>query len=592
MSDIIFSFGDFEIEIPQNSTFVKGKLSENFGDDLDQKINTYLNRNDSQVINSFILPVSLTGNFFDFSGLIFAHHIRLSRNLKCCNVKIAIYGTLEITELLRLTPLSKILITENVFYIDVAKYSFEEFKELINEKSNKINFQSILNQIQILPPSNYEDNHHSVDNEFALIQWSIQNGSYDSLPDDFKKEFDSRLYFKYLRAKNPISHLEIEATDNIQVEKSVNIILIDDEAKKGWNKFYELFFQKISDKIHFRDINIDFKDANSKDRDEFIANIVTEIAKNDPDIILLDLRLMDVDFINEKEPNQLTGIKILEKIKELNKGIQVIITTASNKVWNFKYANQKGAIDFVIKDGFENPEKKIQDLKRTIQFAAKRAVFLKGIGKSIGEIKDLINQNKYINKSISKFTSNLNLAFELLDLSCEIDGKAKYFAYSYLQFFICIEEFLKMKEIFSYENNKCYVNNTILVARKEDTSEQWETSIRFVEKPYPSYYTQQKNRTNKLNPNNTDFKMASVLIYMFNLKDSNSLNWPQIREIRNQKVAHPEKGNVKPENINQLLKFINYIFDSENLADKIEKMSLTDSISTEDLKKLKDKLQN
>ncbi len=393
MSDIIFSFGDFEIEIPQNSTFEKGKLSENFGDDLDQRINTYLNRNDSELINSFILPVSLTGNFFDFSGLIFAHHIRLSRNLKCCDVKVAFYGTLELTELLRLSPLARILITENVFYIDIAKHSFEEIIELIASKSKKINFQSILNQIQISPPSNYDGNHHSVDNEFALIQWSIQNGSYESLPDDFKKEFDSLLYFKYLRAKNPLSHLEIKTFEKIQLETSIKILLIDDESRKGWKDFYEFFFQKLSNKIDFQDIDIDFKNSNSLDRNELISTIISEIKKIDPDIILLDLRLLDIDIDNEKEPNQLTGIKILEKIKEVNNGIQVIVTTASNKVWNFKYANQKGALDYIIKNGFESPEVTLKKIRATIEYASIRAIYLKPIYNKM--IKSLNSWNEY-----------------------------------------------------------------------------------------------------------------------------------------------------------------------------------------------------
>jgi hypothetical protein len=175
-----------------------------------------------------------------------------------------------------------------------------------------------------------------------------------------------------------------------------------------------------------------------------------------------------------------------------------------------------------------------------------------------------------------------------LDLSSEIPKKEKYFAYSYLQFFICIEEYLKIKEIFDLKDNKCYVNKSILVARKDLFKEQWTSSIKFVEKQNPSHYILKENLTTKLNPNQTDFKMSSVLIYFFNLNTSNSKNWPKIREIRNQKAAHPEQGNVTQENIIQLLDFLFFIFNSKNSNTEGGKISLPDISTSEELKKLQE----
>jgi hypothetical protein len=91
------------------------------------------------------LPVGLAGGNKRYfittkDGIITSMNLEDNYGAKKVNVNFAaqteteMEKTLETTELLRLTPLSKILITENVFYIDVAKYSFEEIKELINEK--------------------------------------------------------------------------------------------------------------------------------------------------------------------------------------------------------------------------------------------------------------------------------------------------------------------------------------------------------------------------------------------------------------------------------------------------------------------------
>jgi CheY-like chemotaxis protein len=377
MTPTLFYSEDIANWLPIKSSFKKGKLAENYNDDLDQIINTYLLENDSEDINPFILPISLNGIFFDFSGLIFAHHIRLTRNIKCCDTTIVLYGTLEVEQLLRLTPLARILLTDNVLYFNISNFSFEEIIKSAQEHYTIFDFIRFIKQIQIDPPSNYEGNHHSADNEFALIQWSKYIGCYNILPNEFKKEFDSRLFLKYLRAKNTVIEGYTKNQISISTDGSVNVLLIDDEARKGWKEFYSSLFSNSSKKIKFEDSNIDFKVPNISD----VINSLVEskVIQFKPDIVLLDLRLLDSDFDNDTSPSELTGLKILEKIKEINKGIQVIITTASNKAWNFNLAKQKGAYDFIIKDGLEDPKIAITKLCQTIENACKRSLYLKPI---------------------------------------------------------------------------------------------------------------------------------------------------------------------------------------------------------------------
>jgi CheY-like chemotaxis protein len=377
--NILFSIKDFNLGSNNNTFFEIDKLSEgNYDDDIDQLIHSFLLKRAGNKIDSFTIPISLSNNFMEFSGLLLAHHIRLSREFKFCDVPIVFYGGLKLEQLLRLTPLARVLLTTNVFYVEISKYSFDDIqKSLEGYKTELFDINTFLDQIQIKPPANY-DSHHSIDNEFALIQWSKSINCYDRLPNSFKKEYDSNLYFKYLKLKHMLPYEELQFDSSAIVStNNINILLIDDEAMKGWEVFYSSLFSSYSKRITFKDSGIDFKNIHTKV--DIISKIELIISVFKPDVVLLDLRLLDLDFLKETLPNELTGLIVLEKIKQINKGIQVIITTASNKAWNFNLAKQKGAYDFIIKDGFEDPGLSITKLSNTIESASKRSLYLKPI---------------------------------------------------------------------------------------------------------------------------------------------------------------------------------------------------------------------
>ena len=597
MKNILFLNEKSRISIFEDSFFSKGELASNYNDDLDQRIHNYLLDLHSEEINSFTLPISLNEKFFDFSGLMFAHHLRLTRQIKSCDTTIIFYGILEIEQLLRLTDWATVLLTSNVIYVNIEKYSFEDIKKsILGYSAKKIILKTFIEKLKIHPPANYDDGHHSIDNEFALIQWSKHIKCYDNLPLSFKTEFDSRLFLKYLRVKHSLIKItNLNQLTLTNVENS-SVLLVDDESKKGWGNFYHSIFN--GSKITFEDSGIDFK---NEEKENIIQKVELKIKEFKPDVVLLDLRLHDSDFGENVIPENLTGIEILDSIKEINPGIQVIVTTASNKAWNFNLAKQKGCFDFIIKSGYENPDKSIHKLQSSLKIATKRSLFLKKVGSKISELKILISTNdnfedmnndiKTSNKTDDrirkKLFSNIEVAFDMLDLSSEIAGKQKYFAYSYLQLFICIEEFLSIKHIFEF-GDKCYVKNTILVAIKDSNANQWTSSIKFIdEKNKDSYYILKEDKNNTgLRPSQTDFKMSAILIYLFNQDDSKSKNWPKIRDTRNKKAAHPEKGNVTENDISNLLDFLLYIFNKEHITHN-DKKGLPDEIKESDLLNLR-----
>lgn len=402
--NLIFTLKDIKLDINSNAFFLGANISEgNYDDDINQRIHTFLDTIKNKPIKSFTLPVSLSNNFMEFSGLIFAHHIRLSREFEFCDAPLIFYGTLKLEQLLRLTPLARILLTNNVLYVNIAKYSFDEIQKSIEKYMPKqFDLNQFLDQIQINPPSNY-DSHHSIDNEFALIQWSRYINCFNSIPQQLKKEFESQLYFKYLRAKNSLPVINDDNQFTITTIENTRILLIDDEAIKGWKNFYESFFKNSN--VKFEDSGIEFK---NEEKDDLIARVESKVKVFNPDVVLLDLRLHDSDFGDEVEPKNLTGIQILENIKEINSGIQVIIITASNKAWNFNIAKQKGAFDFIIKDGSESPKVATNNLKHTIENASKRALYLKPIYKKM--IDSLNTWNNY------KVPTRINIIDTMHDL--------------------------------------------------------------------------------------------------------------------------------------------------------------------------------
>ena len=96
------------------------------------------------------------------------------------------------------------------------------------------------------------------------------------------------------------------------------------------------------------------------DFDEFSERAKQTIIEGHYDLVLLDLRLGGIkeDFI--VDPEQMSGYKVLQIIKQCNRGTQVIMLTASNKAWNLKalMSGATGADGYFVK---ESPEYEFSD---------------------------------------------------------------------------------------------------------------------------------------------------------------------------------------------------------------------------------------
>lgn len=423
-----------------------------------------------------------------------------------------------------------------------------------------------LKKIGIKPPASYKS-HHSISNEWAISRWS----QYLGFKTELDKETETSLYFEYLKTINKIT--KVETNKNYLVSEG-KILLIDDEEGKGWSKFFGNF-KLPNSKLKIESIGRNFKKASSQDF--IIAECENKIIAFEPETVILDLRLHDSDF-DIDNPLELTGFKILEKIKkEINPGIQVILFTASNKIWNYQALSTIGFDGWITK---ESPElssdsqftqKAIKELKDQIDRCQKRAKFLMTLSNSLVYIKSKIKENKLFDSGEdelrNKINANLDVTFDLLNKATSSKDYIKYFNYAYLQLFLCVEEFLNIKAVFNYGYNNCYVNQNIKVAERKE-EKKWQSIICYKD-DNPSYWSYQEN--SDVSIIGADFKMSACLIFIFDKDDSRVLNWPNIRSIRNSKAAHPQKGKIEKSDIEQLLDFILFVFDQKKivLSDKV-----------------------
>jgi DNA-binding NarL/FixJ family response regulator len=369
------------------------------------------------------IKYALGNDYLAFFGLRFAHHIRLyntSNNLP--NIPIVFVGEESVAEIIRLSDYSDILATTGIYYVNEDLYRVRALLDRIYEHGLKgIKTQDhYLNRVNIPAPLNYDSQHNYI-NEVSLFLWSEYIGC-TQFNKDIQTRIEHSLYFKYRNKKDELKREKKNKFKLESFEIQSNVLLIDDESAKGWDKFYYHLFSSSNELIKFN--KVDFNKSDTKDN--IIDHCINQIEEFSPDIILLDLRLSEKDAL-EADIKSLTGYSLLEKIKSINKGIQVVVISASNKTTTYKEVIELGADYYVIKN--EKADEAYEYLIKALKSAMKEAIYLKPISSRIREainilkdkqipkkaieVRDLYGQLKHsqTNNEILKF---LNAAFETI----------------------------------------------------------------------------------------------------------------------------------------------------------------------------------
>ncbi|MDV7186096.1 hypothetical protein R3X25_02280 [Lutibacter sp. TH_r2] len=139
-----------------------------------------------------------------------------------------------------------------------------------------------------------------------------------------------------------------------KIDKKSNVLMIDDKALEGWKHTHEQVIG-ISQKIDVIDFDYLQKKTSLELVNELWERIELYLDENSNllDFIFLDLMLFP-NSLKKNISELYSGLEILKKIKEKHKHIPVLITSASNKIWNYQLALSYGADAYWIKEGLEN----------------------------------------------------------------------------------------------------------------------------------------------------------------------------------------------------------------------------------------------
>lgn len=447
-----------------------------FDVDLDKDVDFYIDEKltdselKTQILNADIIfiKVSLSQNYLEFLGIRLAYHIRLTKSLGSKAYTPIVFIAEESFQLLGLTyPEPSILFTGGIYLI---KENIEQFNKIIRWFNNGSikhleDFNSFIHTINISPPSNYQS-HHSIANEWALARYfsmfakDESNKYYNGLNKKIAElDYLMTLHFKFIEAKasrqkfNPNKHTYSPCIKGIENKR---IGIIDDEINKGWLAFYDYLFSKSeAESFPFNDFQ---KDESSEKLIKRIQNwLLVNFESNNPiDIFIIDLRLHDDDF-SEIDFDKLSGVLIIKFIKSINPGIQIIISTASNKVWNYQRCLQYGVNYFAVKESPETYNSReetksalshlnsqitdassktfLADIYRMVQLLKSENIFLSDatnkqfkdlvFGKN-GLIDQILNLLLLNSTSDSVINQCLLLAFQVLENYCDIPSVGSF----------------------------------------------------------------------------------------------------------------------------------------------------------------------
>lgn len=407
-----------------------------FFDDLltDSKISDWLQNNFEQYpkIDKIVIPVRLGTDDADYLGLRVGLHIRLSRTLKEKRLIPIVFISSETMEEIIGNQIQNdklqsgiLLFTKGTTLIDF--FDLEEKLPLFNEYLNEN--ELLRNVLPKLKIPNERMQGHQLANEwgaFRLAKFANIELKTIKQPDD--------LYFKY---QFSLSNIDIDSkTKNNFGPNShgCNALLIDDNASNGWEELIK----------HIIEIEINKPSSKFYSISTFEkANQYQGYEKHE--IIFLDLRLKkEEDDSNIYTPaKDLSGLKLLTKIKAINKGIQVIVITASNKAWNMKLLLDEGADAYFIKESpeiitsDERSKENYDNFVSNIKYCFERR-YLRNVYAKINEIKDDLQKLRDNNPGVDfleAIEKQLEIAFDM-----HYNAKSKeQFAYAYVTLYMVIE---------------------------------------------------------------------------------------------------------------------------------------------------------
>ena len=197
-------------------------------------------------ITAIFIMNTLSDNAIELQGLQMAHYIRIiTRGEGVGKLPIFLIGSENITELLRLSDYSSILQTPAVELLPYSKEKVKNVIDNIHTYKHLENYEGYLKKTHIPQPNNYLS-HHSITSEWSLYQWS----KCLNIKSAIENHIERNLYYRYVTSQHP------ECGDKVTIDyppypsesesEKKRILIIDDEADKGWGELYKRLFSHYS----------------------------------------------------------------------------------------------------------------------------------------------------------------------------------------------------------------------------------------------------------------------------------------------------------------------------------------------------------
>ena len=419
--------------------------------------------------------------------LSYALAIRLSLHEKKSAALAPIIFMSSLTpEIFKNSPYSTLLQTKGIsfetpLYTPIAV-------ELMEPLSAKDYHPYFLDLVKVKP--NATEGTHSIANQWgADVLERIISG--DETENELIKRARQSLYFRYVLTLTLKQETIFDLANNINDVEKANridvldasgkkILLIDDEADKGWKDVIGRILNN-SNLITFNQQTADYTNLSE--------DIKKEIEKEDADLIFLDLRINGVaeDTDEHIRPYDFSGMKVLKAIKKINPGLQVIMLTASNKAWNMKALVDAGADGYYIKESPEyafsaeysiaNANNLVKQIERCLEKKYLCKIYT-GI-KKLKSTLDSCGQSQYF---CNRIKNHLNISYILLS-----QAKTKQdFAFAY----ITLEQIVEVVTNEFISKNR----NQYIIKESGDVCVNWEIqdgkcveSISQIEKDLPQW---------------------------------------------------------------------------------------------------------
>lgn len=316
-------------------------------------------------IKKLIIPISIpTDAAINTAGIMIVLHLRLNYELKINQRLIPVVFLSDFT-------IDKLLISNNfdndtnplnlLFSKGVYLSSFDSdnVKSAISKAepcAAKDYQKQVLSKLKILQKAN--SGKHSIANAWGCYKLSQVTGLYDTIiKHPGVSEQLKTLYAKYLICSNDTFTAE-RFIDLKPINcKGRKILFIDDQADEGWSVIMQNIFKSAGNKF----VSVDSSKYKNKETnifhnyDGFFTECKSHLGE-DWDLIIIDLRLNPEkeDIDNEMiTPTKFSGYELIDLFLNSNAGYQIIVSTASNKIWNINAALERGASSYYVK---ESPE--------------------------------------------------------------------------------------------------------------------------------------------------------------------------------------------------------------------------------------------